>query len=209
MAIAAVLVGLSPAPALAQLADFLKWVNDMSGQQMIGVGFELPIRCTYNNGESEGFFDCANFLGDANRSDARRNLTLGVRGAVLYNEKDFSSEENLSNISQFLIGPSVIWAPKQVPFLDLTAALQFGPFIGKGIEHKWSTVLDFGPVFKPFATVTGERGIDRFGRSLRLGVRYVQFLNSFSGEDFGAPNTFVAETEGVWTITIGFDLGAG
>ena len=209
VAIAAVLVGLSPAPALAQWWDFLKWLNDMSGQQMVGVAFDLPVRCTYNDGTTtRSFFDCENFVGDRNQREARRNLTFGIRAGVLYNKKDFSTTENLPIISQVLVGPSVTWAPSQVPLLDLTAALQFGPFIGDGIDHKWSTVLDFGPVIKPFAALKGDRGVDRFGRSLRVGFRYAQFLNSFDGADFLAPGGFVADKEGVWTITVGFDLAA-
>jgi hypothetical protein len=209
VAIAAVLVGLSPAPALAQVWDFLKWLNDMSGQQMVGVAFDLPVRCTYNDGKTvESFFDCVNFVGDKNLPEARRSLTFGIRAGLLYNKKDFSTEDNLEIISQVLVGPSVTWTPRGAPVLDLTAALQFGPFIGDGIDHNWSTVLDFGPVIKPFAAVKGSRGIDRFGRSLRVGLRYAQFLNSFEGADFNAPGAFVADTEGVWTITFGFDLAA-
>jgi hypothetical protein len=93
------------------------------------------------------------------------------------------------------------WARGRFP-THLREKLEASDFVQETV------VAALARLIKPFAALKGDRGVDRFGRSLRVGFRYAQFLNSFDGADFLAPGSFVADKEGVWTITVGFDLAA-
>lgn len=236
--LAAVLVGVAPTPAWAQFWDVVKFLNDMSGPQMIGWVYEAALICGYappgGRAESVGtspFLQCLPYrslepnveVRSSKIGVARRRWTLVARGGRFVNEKHFGENEDVDvpgvSMNLFGVGYARSYYPvlrEWTPKIELGGSFDMVHFRGPTVTNFWVPTIDGIVTVHPFAADTS-RGSDppsattrsRFGDAVGISLRVKQFLESFDASRFGVPaEVFRSDTEAIYQLQLSFDFYA-
>ena len=197
----------TPAPAAAQFWDVIRWFNDMSGPQMFGFSGELPVVCGYERGEAAAFFDCTQFQLEKDLPiGAPRRFTVSGRLGYLFNTKQFGEAEDVDRgVSALIVGAGASQAllpGRPAVQIDGVAALDFVRFTGPNVDDFWVPTANIGAAFR----YGGARHRSPLVNGFRASIRFQKFFDTFGGEQFGAPGSFLSEREGIWQFTIGWIL---
>ena len=188
---------LVPVPAAAQFWSVVRWLNDMSGPQMTGSVLDVPVIAGYQE-QREDPQIFLNALDE--RSGARRKWVASARVGYFLNTQALGGEAEVNRlISGLLLGAGATYTVASK--VDVTGSFDMFRFGGQGVaDDFWSPTVTAGIAVRPFDET------DMLFRPLRLSLSYQKFLDSFSGDRFGAPGTFESRREGIWLLGVGWTL---
>ena len=111
--IALLLMSVTPATASAQFWDFMKWLNDMSGPQMIGVRASNS-RSGAGTTQRTRSADRLHRLSNRRRpsTDRRQSLTWAPALAGPGTRKQLGNETTVRDISMFSVRRRGAWSPR-------------------------------------------------------------------------------------------------